>query len=170
MFLDRIGERYDPKFEDLARLFATDLIEPYQANAFARAFRHFWCGQIDESIHIALPRVEAVIRKMYVSMRGIAYLEPRGESPGREKGLGRILHEMSRSFPDPGWYRAFWVVLVEPIGLNLRNKYAHGQVMEPSKAEATLVLQFAAYLRTLVRIEPDSSSCSDSESESNEAN
>ena len=160
VFLDRIGERYEPRHEEISTLFETDLIEPYQANAFASAYCHFWRGRFDESIHVALPRVEAVIRKMYVSMGGIAYLEPRGGTPGRDKGLGTILHELASSFPDLGWHRALWVVLVEPIGLNLRNKYAHGQVVQPSKLDAALVLQIAAYLRILVRTESDSNDSS----------
>ena len=41
------------------------------------------------------------------------------------------------------------VLLTEPTGFNLRNRYLHGQVEEAQQVDAALVLQVAAYLRLL---------------------
>ena len=78
LVLARIGEQYFPTQSDLADLFETRFIEPHQADAFARAFGHYWAGRFDEAIHIALPRIEAVLRQMLVAAGGISYTEPHG--------------------------------------------------------------------------------------------
>ena len=152
--LDRIGERYSPTPADLAALFRTGPIGPHQADAFARALGHYWAGRFDEAIHVALPRIEAVLRKMLVAAGGIAYTEPHGGNAGHDKSLGTILSELREKLPDEGWRRSLVVVLTEPTGLNLRNRYLHGQIEEPEKLHAALVLQLAAHLRLLVAQEP----------------
>ena len=122
---------------------------PEQAEPFARAFVHYWAGHHDEAIHIALPRIEAVLRKMLVASGGIAYVEPSAGRAGRDKTLGMILNELHNVLPGSGWHRSFVMILTEPTGLNLRNKYLHGQITQPLREHAALVLHLAAYLRLL---------------------
>ena len=149
LVLDRIGERYLPTQMDLAGLFKAGFIGPSQADAFARALGHYRAGRFDEAIHIALPRIEAVLRKMLVAAGGIAYTEPHAGHAGHDKSLGTILSELREKLPDEGWRRSMMVVLTEPTGLNLRNRYLHGQVEQGQKLDAALVLQIAAHLRLL---------------------
>ena len=120
-----------------------------------RALGHYCAGSFDESIHVALPRIEGVLRGVLVAAGGIAYTEPQGGRAGHDKTLGAILSELSPGFPDEGWRRSLLVVLTEPIGLNLRNRYLHGLVERAQKADAALVLHLAANLRLLVRKDAD---------------
>ena len=154
LVLDRVGAQYAPSREDLVRLFETPLIRPDQADAFARALGHYWANRFDESIHVALPRIEAVLRRVLVVAGGVAYTEPRGARAGQDKTLGTILSELSPLFPDEGWRRSLLVILAEPTGLNLRNRYLHGKVEQVQKVDAALVLHLAANLRLLVRNNP----------------
>ena len=149
--LDGIGERYAPEQAELGALFETEFIDHGRADAFARAFRHYWAGRIDEAVHVALPRIEETVRRILVAEGGVAYHEPEGGRAGREKTLGAILHEL-RSFADEGWQRYLSVVLTEPEGLNLRNRYLHGQIEDASKEDAALILQIAARLRLAATI------------------
>lgn len=155
LVLDRIGAQYTPSRDDLVELFETPFIRSDQADAFARALGHYWGGRFDESIHVALPRIEAVLRGVLVAAGGVAYTEPQGGHAGHDKTLGTILSELSPRFPDEGWRRSLWVVLTEPIGLNLRNRYLHGLVERAQKADAALILHLAANLRLLVRKDAD---------------
>ena len=145
--LDRIGERLSPSHAELADLFETAFIRPHQADAFARAFAHYWAGRFDEAIHIALPRIESALRNLLVASGGIAYTEPHAGRSGRDKPLGAILSELGRTLPSEGWHRSLVVLLTEPTGLNLRNRYMHGQITQAEKLDAALVLHIAAFLR-----------------------
>ncbi len=146
LVLDRIGERYGPTLTELASVFERGFLEPHQSDAFARAFAHYWEGRFDEAIHVALPRIEAVLRQMLVAKGGIAYTEPHGGYAGHYKALGTVLRELRGRLPDEGWRRAMMIVLAEPAGLNLRNRYLHGLIVEVKQLHAALVLQIAAYL------------------------
>jgi hypothetical protein len=146
--LDRVGERFKPTRKEVQTLFQTDLINSDQADAFARAVEHYWAGNFDEAVHVALPRLEAVLRRMLARVGGVVYREPRGPEPGGVRTLGVLLQNL-RPVLDPGWWRFLSVVLTEPLGLNLRNEYLHGLVPLGSKHDATLVLKAAAYLRLL---------------------
>ena len=131
-------------------MFAGSVFESHQADAFARALAHYWERRFDEAIHVALPRIEAVLRRMLVATGGIAYTEPHGGHSGHYKTLGTILSELRGRLPDEGWRRSMMVVLAEPAGLNLRNRYLHGLIVNVEQLHAALVLQVAAYLRLLV--------------------
>ena len=150
LILDRIGKRYGPTPTQLARVFARGFVEPHQADALARAFAHYWAGRFDEAVHVALPRIEAILRQMLVAAGGIAYTEPHGGHAGHYKTLGTVLSELRGRLGDEGWRRSMMIVLAEPAGLNLRNRYLHGLIAEVEQLHAALVLQIAAYLWLLV--------------------
>jgi hypothetical protein len=144
----RMETQYRPTHEQLSQLFETDFIRADQADAFVRTFEHFWAGRFDEAIHIALPRIEAVLRQILARAGGVVYREPRGVEPGGVRPLGTILRDLE-PLMDPGWWRFLWVVLSEPLGLNLRNEYLHGLAELGTRSHAALVLQVAAHLRLL---------------------
>ena len=77
---------------------------------------------------------------------GVVYDEPRTRRDGQEKMLGAILREMPERLLPNGWRRSLIVILTEPTGLNLRNRYLHGRVRDARKADAALVLQIVTYL------------------------
>ena len=61
-----------------------------QAEVFARALQHYWAGRFDEAIHIALPRIEVVLRQDSLSMAGGVVWNPpqSGTSPMPERAGG----------------------------------------------------------------------------------
>jgi hypothetical protein len=141
--LSRIGAKYDTGRDALRALFQTDLIRADQADAFARALQHYWADRPDEAIHVALPRIEAVLRRMLAEAGGAVYKEPQGPRAGGVKTLGEVLHDL-RPVLDQGWWRFLSVLLAEPLGLNLRNEYLHGLVPKGTKRDAALILKASA--------------------------
>ena len=144
--LNRIGRDYERDLGQLSAHFASDLIWPPEAAAFARSFEHFWAGRHDEAILVALPRVEAVVRRMAAITGAIVYTPPQGDRAGALKALGEVLRIL-RGRIEESWWQAFWFILVDPIGLNLRNEYVHGLRSEGSPQDAALILHLAAHLR-----------------------
>ena len=166
--LDRIGQTYTPDHDELTTLFRTELITSDQAGVFARAMQYYWAGGFDESIHIALPRIEAVLRQRLAAAGGVTWNPPQhGTSPTRRDGgvksLGEILRGLSECMPDE--QHAMHVLLTDAVGLNLRNRYLHGLVThnqddQALQQDAVLVLWIAARLRLLQR-EPSADSPAD---------
>jgi hypothetical protein len=151
--LDRIRIKYGPgQSEELLDFFHSDLISDHEADAFARALEHFWNGRFDETIHVAVPRIEGVLRRLLMHVGGVVYREPRGATAGGVRSLGEVLQSL-RPVMDSAWWRFFWVLLCEPLGLNLRNEYMHGLAGRGSKRDAALVLKAAIHL-SLLRLTP----------------
>ena len=164
MALARMREVYAPGQEDLRALFDTDLITPHQADVFARAFEHHWSDRFDEAVHIALPRLEAVLREVLVASGGVADRQPRAGRPGGVKPLGEVLEALSQFLPDQ-WLHPLRALLTDRLALNLRNDHLHGIVTHAPDAQAlqqdaVLVLWIAARLRLLQR-EPSADSPAD---------
>ncbi len=144
--LDAIGERYRPDRDQLTKLFADGFGQASVAESFAGAFIDYWDGWMERAIDVALTRVESVLRSMLEASGGTVYNEPRPRRDGHEKMLGTILREIPERLLPNGWQRSLIVILTEPTGLNLRNRYLHGQVHEARKEDAALILQIVAYL------------------------
>ena len=144
--IDAIGERYRPNQDQLTRLFADGFGQPWVADSFAGAFIDYWDGRIERAIQVALPRIEGVLRSMLEASGGVVYNEPRPARDGHEKMLGTTIREIPEQLLPNGWQQSLIVILTEPTGLNLRNKYLHGQVQWAQKADAALILQIVAYL------------------------
>ena len=165
--LHRIGETYRPDQHDLIALFRTELIEQNQAEAFARSLEHYWAGRPDEAIHVALPRIEAVLRGLLLVAGGVVWNPPQsGTSPTRRDGgvksVGDTLQGLRKYMPEEEC-RALRVLLTDAVGLNLRNRYLHGLARNTGstlKQDAVLVLWIAVRLRLL---EPTSPADSPSE-------
>ena len=148
--LNRIGERYAPDRATLTNFFLTELIDREQADAFARAFEHYWAERPDEAILVAIPRIEAVFRKLLEAKGGVIYDPPRGDLPGGVKGLGAVLRDLAglavAQMTD--WWRFYRIALTEATpGLNLRNRYAHGLAATATKEDAAVVLRICVLLR-----------------------
>ena len=150
--LKRLGSAYPRRWGQLANFFVSDLIWPPEAYAFGRAFEHFWAGRYDEAILVALPRIETILRRTARAMGSVVFRPPEADRPGGLKMLGEVLRLLDGKV-DEGWRQAFWFVLADPLGLNLRNEYSHG-LRDPGDAvDAALILQLAAHLR-LRTLEP----------------
>jgi hypothetical protein len=73
--------------------------------------------------------------------------EPIGERPGGVRSLNEVLISL-RGRLDESWHRYLWNTLAEPLGLNLRNRLAHG--LAPGDAiSAALLLHVCCFLALL---------------------
>lgn len=146
--LQRIGRRPDrPDRADLAAFLAGALIHEEVAERLARAIELFWDDQPDESAHVIVPRLEQVIRTM---ARQVGLPIVREPMPGRDIGgldtLGSILADLGQAFADEGWHAYLYNLLVDPLGMNLRNLISHGLHGRVGANEAALLIQAAVFL------------------------
>jgi hypothetical protein len=149
--LDRLLERYvDIPTDDVAAFVALDGRGNYElAAVFARALRHYWDGDLEACIHIAVPRIESAARLILRELDVAIYKVQLGERPGLYPQLGNLLGEFEGLGFDESWVYFLRWLLVERAGKNLRNQVAHGRVRGASRADAALVLRA---LLLLVRI------------------
>lgn len=153
--LDCIALRADrPDHDALTEFFTSAFIEPEIAERVARAVELFWDAQPDESAHVLVPRLERVLREI---ARQIGMAVVREPSPRREIGgvetLGALLSKLEGAFLHPGWHAYLDNLLVNPLGLNLRNSIAHGPHGTISRLDAALLVQ-AALLLTGMSLQP----------------
>jgi hypothetical protein len=149
--LDRIHQRHgSPDLDDLAEFFTTPLIPRDTADRIAHAVLMYWRGDYDESAHILVPRVEATIRTIARECGLAIFREPQGERAGGSRALGDLLFALKERI-DESWRRYLINVLCEPIGVNLRNRIAHGLLWKADKGDAALLIHVACHL-ALVRV------------------
>jgi hypothetical protein len=94
--------------------------------------------------------VEATIRTIARECGLAIFREPQGEKPGGAHALGDLLFALKERI-DESWRRYLVNVLCEPIGMNLRNRIAHGLLAKADKGEAALLIHVACHL-SLIRV------------------
>jgi hypothetical protein len=151
--LDRLREKHgEPSPERLTDFFTTPLIVPEVAERVARAFSLYWANQPDEGAHILVPRLEAIIRRLCRELGLPVIREPRPPYPGGVRTLGDLVWSL-RDRIDESWRRYLGNLLVEPLGVNLRNRVSHALGLpQARKQELALLLHAASFLR-LGRVE-----------------
>jgi hypothetical protein len=147
--LERIAAKHGPPASSsLEAFFESEVIDADQAKKLARAVQLYLDGQYDESAHILVPRLEAVLRKMARLVRIPVFRETFKSETGGVAPLGSLLHAMSGRI-DESWRRYLLNALVEPLGLNLRNRISHGLVGEVHRRESIVLIHIACHLRQL---------------------
>lgn len=141
-----------PSHDELTTFFTTDLIRPETAGRVATALDHFLDGRFDESAHLLVPRIEAIVRDIALAAGVPVAREPFGAEPGGVATLGALLYGLERRF-DESWLRYLQNTLVEPGGLNLRNRICHGLLDQCGPLEAGVLIHVACFLAAL-RISP----------------
>jgi hypothetical protein len=146
--LKRIGARPDrPDRVALTGFFENEFIDVELAERIARAVELYWEDQPDESAHVLVPRLEAVLREM---ARQVGIPVVREPQPGREIGgvemLGGLLRELQGAFADQGWHAYLLNLLADPLGLNLGNSIGHGLHGTVGRVDAALLVQAAVLL------------------------
>lgn len=145
--LDVIGDTFArPSHDELTEFFAGELVDVDVAERVARALELYWDGHPDESAHILVPRIEQVIRGLARRLGVPVYREPIGNEPGGVETLGTLLRAIGPAFANAGLHAYFVVLLVDPLGLNFRNKIAHGLVGKVQRPATALLLQVACVL------------------------
>ena len=153
--LERFIEKYGrPSDEDLADAFTTAIIGPATAASIAHAFSLYFKGAHDDAAHVLAPRLETVVRELARQLGLPIIREPVGEEPGRWRSLGDLLYNaLPGRLPTPGWHGHLINLLIDPLGLNLRNVIAHGVRERIDRSDVVLLLHAACFLR-LVALSP----------------
>jgi hypothetical protein len=148
--LHQFTERYGrPSRYDLADFFTAPLIDAGMAERVALAFDLWWDDRPDESAHLLVPRIETAIRNLARELGLPIGSEPYGGKHGKVRPLGELLHQLRGRFPSEGWRIYLLHLLVDPLGLNLRNVIAHGVRARIDRGDAALLLHATAFLRLL---------------------
>jgi Domain of unknown function (DUF4209) len=148
--LAMIDERQGaPSLHEWTEFFTTELIPVDLAKRIARGVELYWEGSYDESAHMLVPRLEAVIRGL-ARRAGIPIIrEPQGPRPGGVRSLGDLLRALRGAFRDDSWRLYLENLLTDQLGMNLRNVVAHGLRLEVNRLDAVLLVHAACYLRLL---------------------
>ena len=147
--LHRIVDKHGvPNVDELTQFFATELIPPDISENIARAVSWYFRDEYDIAAHLLVPRIEAIFRNISRTM-GLAIIrEPVGNTPGGVIQLGKLLDELKGRL-DESWRRYFCNLLVNPIGVNLRNRICHGLLAKATKEETALLIHVACHLSLL---------------------
>lgn len=137
-----------PTHDELTGFFSTELIRPATAERIAAAVEWFLDKRFDESAHVLVPRIEAVIRELALAAGVPVAREPFGSDPGGVATLGTLLRGLAGRL-DESWLRYLLNALVEHGGLNLRNRISHGLLVRCGPGEAGLLIHIACYLAAL---------------------
>lgn len=146
--IERIRERYGVLSRD-ASWFENEFIDAATARRITKSVELDEAGEFDAAASVLAPRLEKVVRRL-ASSAGIPVTRSpdRGGRSGGVKGLGEILSLLEGILPKPT-RRFLRVLLVEPTGLNLRNRIGHGLDDEIGQREMALLIQAACHLRLL---------------------
>lgn len=152
--LDRFAAHYGrPARAELTTYFTSTLIDEAIAERIALAFELWWDDRPDESAHMIAPRIEASIRGLAREIGLPIIMEPYAGKPGKVRPLGELLYQLRDRFGSEDWRTYLLHLLVDPLGLNLRNVIAHGVRARIERGDAALLLHAAAFLR-LVQVGP----------------
>jgi hypothetical protein len=143
--LERHGE---PSEAQLADFFETSLIPADLAKQLAHGAVLFTRGAYDDAAHALVPRIEHAIREICRRAGLVVSREPIGPDPGGVRPLGHLLAALE-GILDESWRRYLVNSLTEPLGVNLRNRIAHGLIGEAQAHDAALLIHVATFLRTL---------------------
>lgn len=150
--IQRIGQHHEPSFEELAEeLRGLPAVTAGTSRSLARALRHFWQGDYEAALLIALPRIETLVRHL-LRMSGVPlYRVQVGDTPGAYPGLGSLLGRLDEPLLHRDWRRYLETLLVLPgIGLNVRNERLHGlDDSDVAPATAALVLVGCMHLASI---------------------
>ncbi len=143
--LERGVERYGrPSEELLIELLSGPLVRPELALAMAHAISHYFAGDYDACIHSLAPRLECAIRELAQGLGVVVIALPEGDRGGGVRTLGVILKDLEGHLPED-WRRYLVDLLVDDRSLNLRNRVAHGLLMNATRDHAALLVH-AAFL------------------------
>lgn len=148
--LQQFTVRYGrPSHDELTEFLNSLLIDAGMAERVALAFELWWDDRPDESAHLLVPRIETAVRNLAREVGLPIGSEPYGGKHGKLRSLGELLHQLGGRFPTEGWRIYLLHLLVDPLGLNLRNVIAHGVRARIERGDAALLLHAIAFLRML---------------------
>lgn len=149
--LARIAERYGvPDRETLSETLAGGVIDPPLANALSDGIAEYFRGHDETAAHLIAPRLERAFRQLGRQVGVVVIREPIATQAGGVRPLGAILADLVEVLPE-NWRRYFANLLTDELGLNLRNRIAHGLIENVAREDAALLVH-AALAMSLLRI------------------
>lgn len=146
--ISRITERFAGySSDDLAAAFTSPLVSQSWAVKFARAFELFDEGKYDDSVHVAIPRIEGVMRDLARDLGIRTSRVAPDPKAGEEVTLGAIVSKLAGRI-DEGLRLELKAALTDKRGKNLRNVVSHALANDFSREDAAIVLAIAALLAT----------------------
>ncbi len=157
--LERISATYGtPTQAELEIFFSGQFgCDPRLGKSLATALRLFWMGELDASVHLAIPKIEAAARGLLLLIDEPLYNVEQGKSPGKFPPLEFLLRTLEAQALDLDWAR-FLGTFLTLRGRNYRNFAAHGFIHEVSRTDAALTLRA---LGLLTLINPNDASARD---------
>jgi hypothetical protein len=157
--LERISAAYGtPSQSELEIFFSGQYgCDPRLGRAFATALRLFWMGELDASLHLAVPKIEAAARGLLILIAEPLYSLEKGKAANKFPPLEFLLRRLEEKALDRDWARFLGTFLLVR-GRNYRNFVAHGFIHEVTRTDAALALRA---LGLLVLITPDDASVQD---------
>jgi hypothetical protein len=147
--LNQVWARFEPTVEDLVAVFdCAELGTASRTKMLARAFMFYSTGEDDDaSVHLAVPRVEALAREI-VRGHGVPVLTvAQGATNGGVVQLGTLISSMAKIGFDEDRRYSFALTFTDgEHGLNVRNDLCHGLIDCPPRHVVALVLQAALHL------------------------
>ncbi|NUU19059.1 DUF4209 domain-containing protein [Cellulomonas humilata] len=150
--LERVGARYGlPNLSSLYGFLRTwPGLDDASAYMTASALLRFWTRDYDGAFYLATPLVERTFRYLVVSADEGVYQLQKNQRPGQFPGVAALLDPLARLYDlDEDWRRYYYVAVVHPTGLNLRNLAAHGLMGVVHRDVAALMLHLVLHLGTL---------------------
>lgn len=145
--LDALVERYGvPATAEIATMLEGGAIDHATAGSMAEQIVLVLGGEShDAAAHSLVPRIERVIRELARRAGVLIIREPSGDKPGGVRSLGAILADLEGVLPET-WRRYFACLLTDDLGINLRNRVAHGLVEGVERQDAALLVHAALSL------------------------
>ncbi|MEV4130411.1 hypothetical protein [Nocardia sp. NPDC049707] len=156
--LQRISQRYGvPAVDELTAVFLElGAVDPRLARSLAKGFGYFWARDYEAVAGIVIPKIEAAARALLRELDEGIYQVQAAKNPGNYPYLPVLLDELEKLALDEDWaYFLHWQLL-GPIGLNLRNEYAHGFIDDVGPIQAAMLLRAAGMLITAAPIADNS--------------
>ena len=101
--LDRVRDKFGvPPEDELSLFFAAGPIAKDVAERVGRGFVLFWEGKYDESAHVLVPRIEAIVRGLATEAGLPVIREPIGPRSGGVRSLGELLLDLKGNL-DESW-------------------------------------------------------------------
>ena len=138
--LVKIVDRYGtPDQASLQSALASTAIDAALAATLGQGVGEFFVGAHDRSAHLIVPRLERGLRELGRRAGVIVVREPIGDRPGGVRPLGGILSDLTGVIPED-WRRYFANLLTDELGINIRNRVAHGLVDQVPDQDAALLV------------------------------
>lgn len=143
----RLGPNERPTEAELVDYFHCEHIPIELATKVSKALVSFWEEKYDQTCCHLYRLIEPILKELALK-RNIVPYETQKDGTQKPWTLGQLLRKSSVIKSDP-WRQYFQILLTDKRGLDLRNKLAHGDILNPGPLSAALLIHAACVLRKI---------------------